>query len=59
MSLIQIIVGVILLIFGFYANNTWITPGILRIIINIILIIIVIFLIITVFGLTHFGSVRV
>lgn len=59
MTIAQILIGVILLILGFWANNTYIAPGILRIIINIILIIIVVFLILSVFGLTHAGSMRV
>ena len=59
MSILQIVIGIILLVLGFWANNTYIAPGILRIIINIVLVLIVIFLILSVFGFGNLGSVRV
>jgi uncharacterized membrane protein (Fun14 family) len=59
MSILSIIVGVCLIALGFWANNTYVTPPILRIIINIVLVLIVIWLILSVFGLAHFGSVTV
>ena len=59
MSIIQLLVGVILLVVGFWANNNYTVPNILRIIINIILVVIIVFLILSVFGLAHSLNARV
>lgn len=59
MTLIQLIAVICIIILAFWANNTWIQPGILRIIINVILIIIVIAVLLSVLGLAHIGGMRV
>lgn len=59
MNLIQIIIGVCLLVLGFWANNTYVNPGIIRIIVNIVLIIITIVVILAVFGIGGLGNIRI
>jgi len=59
MSLISIIVAICLIALAFYANNTWVTPPILRIIVNVVLIIIVIVVLLSVLGIGGLGTVRV
>lgn len=50
MSLIALIIGTCLLVLGFWANNTYMAPPILRIIVNVVLIVIVLFVILSFFG---------
>lgn len=54
MSLLQLLIGICLIVLGFWANNTYITPGIIRTAINVVLIIIVLVVILSFFGLTGF-----
>jgi hypothetical protein len=59
MSLITIIVAICLIVLAFYANNTWVSPPILRIIVNVILIIVVLIVLFSVLGIGNLRSVRV
>lgn len=59
MSIIALIVIVLLIIVGFWANNTYVSPPILRIIINVILVIILVVLILRVAGIGNLGNTRV
>ena len=59
MSIITLIVVVCLIVLAFWGNNTYISPGILRIIINIVLIILVLVMILDLMGIGHLGNVRV
>jgi len=59
MSLIAIIVAICLIGLAFWANNTYVSPPILRIIVNVILIIVVLIVLFSVLGIGNLGSVRV
>lgn len=59
MSLITLIILVALIGIGFWANNAYVTPPILKIIINVVLFIILIILILRVAGIGNLGSTRI
>ncbi len=58
MSILQIIIGVCLLVLGFWGNNTYVSPAPLKMIFNVVLIIITIIVILAVFGIGGLGNVR-
>lgn len=59
MSILQLIVAIVVIALAFWANNRYIAPGILRIIVNIILIVICVLLVLMVTGLTGSLNTRI
>jgi hypothetical protein len=51
MSILTLIIILCVIAFGFWANNTYVNPGILRTIVNIILIIVTLVIILSVAGI--------
>lgn len=59
MSILTIFVIILLVCLGFWANNSYVSPPPLRIIINVVLILIVLWIILSVAGILPLANVRV
>jgi hypothetical protein len=59
MTILQILVAVFAIALAFAANNSYVTPGIIRTTVNVILIIICIALVLILTGLTGFTNHKV
>lgn len=59
MSILHLIIAVFAIALAFWANNTYIAPGIVRKVVNVILIIICLVLVLNVTGLINIVNMKV
>lgn len=59
MSILQLIIAIIVIALAFWANNRYVSPGIIRTIVNVILIVICVYFVLMITGLVGSLNTRI